>query len=98
VQKATKSERQMLREIAWLWLPQKACALCHKPLLVRPEGMTFGHRRHSPIPVKFTVHHYDHNRENNHDANLFVVHSTCHRTYHAEVNRGDRSKPLSTDR
>ena len=95
MQKSTKSERQMLREIVWLWGSQHLCFFCNKPLLLREQGMTFGHRRHGPITAKLTVHHKDHNRENNKDENLALAHTICHKRYHAEVNSGKRDRPTS---
>ena len=89
---ASKSERQQLRELCWLLLPQIKCKLCGRQLLVRPADMTFGHRRHVALKERFTVHHVDHNRYNNMDTNLTVVHQACHRKYHAEVNRGERER------
>lgn len=86
MRKDTRSELQMLRELTWLMLTQyeATCMLCHEPLLLRPNGMTFGHRRHPKIPVRFTVHHVDHDRTNNQLSNLAIVHSGCHKKYHAE--------------
>lgn len=59
---------------------------------------TFGHRRHGPVPVRFTFHHYDENRENNKfviedllylwpkqipRGNLVIAHPKCHKEHHA---------------
>lgn len=87
MQRGTKSELQMLREFAWLHMPNRLCMFCKRPLIYRPLGMTFGHRRHPPIDVKYTVHHEDHNRENNLDGNLKDSHQRCHQQYHANLRR-----------
>ncbi len=87
MQRGTKSELQMLREFTWLCLSRFDCYFCHQPMLTRPFDMTFGHRRHPPIPVEFTVHHDDRNRANNQDINLKVCHPNCHRRYHANLRR-----------
>jgi hypothetical protein len=70
---------------------------CKRPLLARPSGMTFGHRRHPPIHTRLTAHHADHNRENNLDYNVWPVHKKCHTRYHVEVNNGTRQKQDVTD-
>lgn len=90
---SSKSERQMLREIAWLICPRLTCELCKLPLIYRPRTMTFGHRRHPPFIMRLTTHHRNHKREDNTDPNLALVHSSCHKKYHAEVNSGKRSRP-----
>lgn len=83
MQRSTKSELQMLREVSWLLCPRLMCEFCHRPLLVRPQGMTFGHRRHPSVSIKLSTHHRDRNRENNFDENLGLVHRKCHEAYHA---------------
>lgn len=67
LQRGTKSELQMLRELAWWVLPRLECYFCHRPILDGPQtAMTFGHRRHPPlVDTKFTMHHADKDRENN---------------------------------
>jgi hypothetical protein len=95
MQRGTKAELQMLRELAWLIFPAIACPFCHKPLLVRHLDMTYGHRRHPPVTTKLTVHHRDHNRENNNPGlivgggNLAPCHRQCHINYHANLRRKD---------
>lgn len=85
---ATKAEFQMLREVAWFFLPMTPCFFCHKPLINEPpEGSTFGHRRHPSIEGKITFHHKDRNRNNNKRENLAPAHSDCHRQYHANLRR-----------
>ena len=93
MQRGTKAELQMLREAAWLIFPNLTCRFCNRSLFHRPNDMTFGHRRHQPVTMKLTVHHEDHNRENNNPGiipnggNLRLVHSSCHRQYHANLRR-----------
>ena len=88
MQRATKAEFQMLREVAWFFLPITECYFCHKPLINEPlEGSTFGHRRHPSIEGKLTFHHKDHNRNHNKRENLAPAHSDCHRRYHANLRR-----------
>lgn len=31
---------------------------------------------------KLTIHHIDHNRDNNSPSNLVIVHRSCHKAYH----------------
>lgn len=95
MQKATKSERQLLREACWLLFARHICEFCGRLLNQRHPNMTFGHRRHPPLLVKLTVHHRDHDRENNADDNLALVHSVCHKHYHAEVNRARHARHVS---
>jgi hypothetical protein len=67
MQRGTKSELQMLRELAWWVLPYLECEFCHEPILRGPQGgMSFGHRRHPPLDdTRFTIHHRDRDRDNN---------------------------------
>ena|ERR1700675_2909826 len=87
MQRGTKSELQMLREFWWLRAPNMCCFFCHEALDYNRGEMTFGHRRHPPVEAKFTVHHENHNRENNLFDNLKVCHTQCHRRYHANLRR-----------
>jgi len=84
---STKSELQMLRELAWYFLPQTRCDLCNRLIIlaIRKGGLTFGHRRHPPITMKVTVHHINRNRQDNRFENLALVHTICHRRYHAKT-------------
>lgn len=83
---AYNAELQMLREIVWLLLGHpsnnRLCIFCGKRLLTS-SGMTYGHRRHPKITEKLTIHHVDETRSNNAMYNLTIVHTTCHKTYHA---------------
>ena len=85
MQKRTRSELQMLREIAWLLLPDRHCTFCGKLLLAtdNPRNKQFGNRRHGPVPVELTTHHEDYNRDNNDWENLALVHTNCHKVHHA---------------
>ena len=83
------AEKQMLRELAWFLLPQISCFFCRLSLAGGAaarqffDGLfTFGHRRHSMVLVKITVHHLDEDRNNNKPGNLVLAHSKCHREYH----------------
>lgn len=103
MQRATKAELQMLRELGWLILPRLECFFCHSPIMGGPQGaMTFGHRRHPAIETKFTVHHEDKDRENNQivglehimimglhqlKGNLKISHKRCHQQFHANERR-----------
>jgi len=87
MQKQTKAELQMLREMAYLLLPDIACFFCKKPLIERPPDITFGHRRHPPVKVKLTAHHRNHNREDNYRYNVQPCHQVCHQLYHANDRR-----------
>lgn len=87
MQKGTKAELQMLREMAWAFLSQIKCCFCSLPLVQREPGMTFGHRRHPSVKVKLTVHHRDRNRENNKPDNLGACHQACHIAHHAKERR-----------
>ena len=85
---ATKAEFQMLREVAWFFLPITPCYFCHQPLINEPpQGSTFGHRCHPAIEDKITFHHEDRNRNNNKRDNLKPAHTSCHRAYHANDRR-----------
>ena len=79
------AELQMLREFFWLHAPRTLCCFCSKPLIERPQRMTFGHRRHTKVRARYTVHHKDENRENNVDDNLKDSHSSCHRAFHKQL-------------
>lgn len=96
MRQATKAEFQMLREVAWLLLPHFRCPFCKNHLLIRPAEITFGHRRHSSINVKVTVHHRKHDRNLNRTTAIFaeevqgdvtLVHKACHERYHANLRR-----------
>jgi hypothetical protein len=85
----TKSELQMLREVAWFCLHDKKCYFCQCYLIDSPkrigvlvEGLTFGHRHHQRFPQDITLHHIDENRENNKPENLAWCHDSCHRSHH----------------
>jgi len=102
MQKATKSELQMLREMVWHFGEITLCEFCHRPLLHIPPGMTFGHRRHPPIDTKLTIHHRDRNRDNNQASNRVPAHRSCHIQYHANLRRtssepDDESTDVTTD-
>lgn len=86
-------ELQMLRELVWNLLgigdgiqncpDAPRCFVCGRHLL-RAEGInrTFGHRRHTQVKTKLTVHHIDENRDNNALYNTVIVHRACHKKYH----------------
>lgn len=89
-------EKQMLREIVWFILgigdgvgesgpDALRCKFCGCHLL-RAVGnnRTFGHRRHTKVTRKLTIHHEDENRENNAPKNLSLVHRSCHKRHHAQ--------------
>jgi len=85
----TKSELQMLREVAWFFLHNRVCYFCQCYLIDSPkrmgvlvEGLTFGHRHHQRFPQDITLHHIDENRENNKPENLAWCHDSCHRSHH----------------
>jgi hypothetical protein len=85
----TKSELQMLREVAWFFLHDKVCYFCQCYLIDSPkrmgvlvEGLTFGHRHHQRFPQDITLHHIDENRDNNKRENLAWCHDSCHRSHH----------------
>lgn len=78
---STKSELQMLRELTRHYTEGQVCYFCHRPLLP-VEELTFGHRRHSPVTTRLTIHHQDENRENNTRANRKVCHTSCHKSFH----------------
>jgi hypothetical protein len=100
VRSDTKAELQMLREFFWLQAPHTDCYFCKEPLITPVADMTFGHRRHPPIDVKISVHHIDHNRENNSLGNLAPAHRRCHEAYHAkeraDVRRASRVQDSGT--
>lgn len=86
----TKSELQMLREVAWFYLHDKKCCFCNgylidspKRLGSAPDGLTFGHRHHQRFPQNITFHHLDENRDNNKPENIVPCHDSCHRSHHA---------------
>ena len=94
MQRATKAEFQMLREIAWYFLPVTPCFFCHRRLIDDPpNGSTFGHRRHPAIDGKITFHHKDHNRSNNDRSNLAPSHKLCHIQYHVNLRRTSEPEP-----
>lgn len=82
--RSTKSELQMLREVAWFMLHQTRCFFCKDPITKLPPDLTFGHRRHPPFNTEVTLHHLDENRQNNSPSNLAWAHTSCHRSYHAK--------------
>lgn len=101
MQKGTKSELQMLREVGWLVLAHLKCRFCKNHLLERPANMTFGHRRHPPITVKLSVHHIKHDRDKNKTTAIFaeeiqgdvtLVHKSCHERFHANLRRTSESE------
>lgn len=89
--RATKSELQMLREVGWFFLSITKCFFCKEILAKLPPDMTFGHRRHPPLKTEVTLHHVDEDRQNNSPSNLAWAHTNCHRSYHAKQ-RAQRRK------
>ena len=93
------AEKQMLREIVWFLLgmnPDQRCCFCGKPLLVAINmNRTFGHRRHTSVPIKLTLHHRDENRDNNAPANLNIVHRACHKRHHNQERSHSNENPTS---
>jgi hypothetical protein len=87
----------MLRELGHLILPELRCYFCRKPLMHRREE-SFGHRRHGPVPICFTVHHINEDRDDNRflitdliyppsDSvdNLVLAHPLCHKVHHGKL-------------
>ena len=103
MQRGTKAELQMLRELGWFILPHLECCFCHHPIMSGPQGaMTFGHRRHPPITeTKFTIHHENRDRTDNTRSGMYanpegfhqmlgnvkIAHKRCHVAYHANHRR-----------
>jgi hypothetical protein len=82
MQSATKSELQMLRELVRYYAQGRVCYFC-KRVLIDNCDVTFGHRHHSPVVDRITLHHLDEDRENNRKENLIDCHTACHRSHHA---------------
>jgi len=68
----------------YIFHPPTGCYFCGKPLLVRPDDMTFGHKRHPRVNTDITIHHIDEDRTNNDPSNLAECHDSCHRSHHAK--------------
>lgn len=94
----------MLRELLWYLLgigdgitspDALRCKFCGAHLL-RATGVnrTFGHRRHTSISRKLTLHHKDENRDNNSWDNLELCHRACHKKHHNESRSESRSPSL----
>src|SRR5882724_1105396 len=70
----SKSELQMLRELAWFLLPHLECRFCHEPIMRHPQGaMTFGHRHHPPVETRFSIHHENRDRFDNRREGLHAI-------------------------
>jgi hypothetical protein len=82
---AYNAELQLLREFFWVHAPRILCRFCNQPICTRTPNMTFGHRRHPKVSVKWTCHHEDENRNNNTDENLKDAHRACHRAFHKRL-------------
>lgn len=88
----TETEAALLHTSGLLIPALRGCFFCHKPLLIRPDKMTFGHSHHPPINVDITQHHIDENRENNDPSNLADCHSSCHRSHHMKKHHARRKE------
>lgn len=81
------AELQMLREFFKFFAPIVHCCFCDEPILDTSEGETFGHRRHTKVRARFTIHHDDEDRTNNDRPNLKPAHPECHKRYHNQKRR-----------
>lgn len=94
---AYNAELQQLREITYLLLGHKklvVCCFCGNPLLIaRGINATYGHRRHTSITERLTVHHNDEDRENNDFSNLDLAHRECHKAYHNHKRAQNENPP-----
>jgi hypothetical protein len=87
MQRRTRSELQMLREIVWLLVGKHRlpCFFCQLALLELPPRTPFGRGYHSAITTKMCVHHIDEER-------LALAHSSCHRSFHMKQRREDEQQ------
>ena len=99
MQSAIKAELQQSRELLRFLLPLYNCHFCLRPLMKGDEEETFGHRRHSALGVRITIHHLDEDRNNNRRENLRLSHTSCHKAYHIRLNHERRKnvQPGSTN-
>jgi hypothetical protein len=77
----------MLREFFFWQVYQELpyCYFCEEPIIALKDiPETFGHRRHPSVKIKFTIHHEDGNRDNNHWTNLKISHARCHKKFHMQ--------------
>jgi hypothetical protein len=96
VNSATKAELQQAREILRFLLRGHLCFFCREHLIFVSNRESFGHRRHSAIVEKLTIHHINEDREDNRRENLVLCHSSCHRSYHVKKRIKERADENAT--
>lgn len=57
------------------------CFFCGEPLL-ECISTTFGHHDHHKVRAEITVHHRDHDHDNNAPSNRTLAHRPCHKSHH----------------
>lgn len=86
---ASRRELYKLREIASFLLVGQVCYFCRQALSPTAEkfvkhGETIG-PRFKAEDAKITIHHIDHDHDNQEHSNKALCHTSCHKSYHRKA-------------
>jgi hypothetical protein len=84
--KASKNYMRHLRWVAARLFLTVNCEFCGKPLF---DSLLEGKAAWWSITKRVTIHHRDHNHDNDSPGNLAPCHTECHRRYHMLEARGE---------
>lgn len=93
---STRRELAKLREIASLLLYGKRCYFCRLSLIseefYKTNKCKHGNSDCSPLKdvIEITIHHKDHNHDNDEHSNKALAHARCHKSYHLKMQWRDK--------